>query len=176
MCIVTRINCIVFTSSFTPSAIFGAFINSFTQYSHLIYIYFVHYLFIHSFLHSLTFPSLSYSFIHLFIHSFILIVSGGASQGYIVEIVVRYITTELRVPASGSQYYTYDSVWGITWAWFWLMTDARYIVLPLISRYHCLDPTNCDISRVHCTHYICIKASQVFITLYPLTVKKCIRS
>ena len=87
MCIVTRINCIIFTSSFTPSAILG---HSSTQYSHVIYIYFVHYLFIHSFLHSLTFPSLSYSFIRLFIHSFIFIVSGGASQGYIVEIVVRY--------------------------------------------------------------------------------------
>ena len=37
-------------------------------------------------------------------------------------------------------------------AWFWLMTDARYIVLPLISRYHCLDPTNHDISRVHCIY------------------------
>ena len=36
-------------------------------------------------------------------------------------------------------------------AWFWLMTDARYIALPLISRYHCLDPTNRDISRVHCS-------------------------
>ena len=36
-------------------------------------------------------------------------------------------------------------------AWFWLMTDARYIALPLISRYHCLDPTNRDISGLHCT-------------------------
>ena len=35
-------------------------------------------------------------------------------------------------------------------AWFWLMTDARYIALPLISRYHCLDPTNRDISGLHC--------------------------
>ena len=31
------------------------------------------------------------------------------------------------------------------------MTDARYIALPLISRYHCLDPTNRDISGLHCT-------------------------
>ena len=30
------------------------------------------------------------------------------------------------------------------------MTVARYIVLPLISRYHCVDPTNRDIARVHC--------------------------
>ena len=30
------------------------------------------------------------------------------------------------------------------------MTDARYIALPLISRYHCLDPTNRDISGLHC--------------------------
>ena len=65
---------------------------------HVVYIYFVHYLFIHLFLDSLTFPSLSYSFIHLFIHSFILIVSGGASQGYIVEIVVR-IFSSLLVPS-----------------------------------------------------------------------------
>ena len=36
-------------------------------------------------------------------------------------------------------------------AWFWLVTDARYIALPLISRYHRLDPTNHDISRVHCS-------------------------
>ena len=36
-------------------------------------------------------------------------------------------------------------------AWFWLMTDARYIALPLISRYHCLDPTNRDILGLHCT-------------------------
>ena len=35
-------------------------------------------------------------------------------------------------------------------AWFWLMTVAWYIALPLISRYHCLDPTNRDILRVHC--------------------------
>ena len=63
----------------------------------LIYIYLVHYLFIHSFLHSLTFPSLSYSFIHLFIHSFILIVSGGASQGYIVEIVCPIIVRNVVV-------------------------------------------------------------------------------
>ena len=33
---------------------------------------------------------------------------------------------------------------------FWLMTVALYIALPLTSRYHCLDPTNRDISRVHC--------------------------
>ena len=31
------------------------------------------------------------------------------------------------------------------------MTVARYIPLPLTSRYHCLDPINRDISRVHCT-------------------------
>ena len=30
-------------------------------------------------------------------------------------------------------------------------TRPRYIALPLISRYHCLDPTNRDISRVHST-------------------------
>ena len=38
-------------------------------------------------------------------------------------------------------------------AWFWHMTDARYIALPLLSRYHCLEPTNRDISRVHCTYH-----------------------
>ena len=32
------------------------------------------------------------------------------------------------------------------------MTDARYIALPFISRYHCLDPTNRDISGLHCIH------------------------
>ena len=31
-----------------------------------------------------------------------------------------------------------------------LMTVARYIALSLISRYHCLDPANRYISRVHC--------------------------
>ena len=36
-------------------------------------------------------------------------------------------------------------------AWFGLMTVARYIALSLISRYHCLDPTNRDISGLHCT-------------------------
>ena len=46
-------------------------------------------------------------------------------------------------------------------AWFWLMTDARYIALPLISRYHCLDPTNRDISGLHC-----IMAADVRPTLY----------
>ena len=35
-------------------------------------------------------------------------------------------------------------------AWFGLMTVARYIALSLISRYHCLDPTNRDISALHC--------------------------
>ena len=30
------------------------------------------------------------------------------------------------------------------------MTVARYIALSLISRYHCLDPTNCDILGLHC--------------------------
>ena len=35
-------------------------------------------------------------------------------------------------------------------AWFWLMSVTRYIALSLISQYHCLDPTNRDISRVHC--------------------------
>ena len=34
------------------------------------------------------------------------------------------------------------------------MTDARYIALPLISRYHCLDPTNRDISGLHCIRLI----------------------
>ena len=33
---------------------------------------------------------------------------------------------------------------------FRLMTVARYMVLPLISWYHCLDPTVRDILRVHC--------------------------
>ena len=33
------------------------------------------------------------------------------------------------------------------------MTVARYIALPLISRYHCLDPTNRDISGLHCIWY-----------------------
>ena len=33
---------------------------------------------------------------------------------------------------------------------FGLMTVARYIALSLISRYHCLDPTNRDISGLHC--------------------------
>ena len=36
-------------------------------------------------------------------------------------------------------------------AWFWPMRVARYIAHPLILRYHCLDPTNHDISRVHCS-------------------------
>ena len=35
--------------------------------------------------------------------------------------------------------------------WFGHLTVARYISLPPISRYHSLDPTNHDISRVHCT-------------------------
>ena len=35
--------------------------------------------------------------------------------------------------------------------WFWLKTVTRYIALSLISRYHCLDPTSRDISRVHCS-------------------------
>ena len=35
-------------------------------------------------------------------------------------------------------------------AWFGLMTVARYIALSLISWYHCLDPTNRDISGLHC--------------------------
>ena len=34
--------------------------------------------------------------------------------------------------------------------WFRLMTDAQYIALSLTSRNHYLDPTNRDISRVHC--------------------------
>ena len=34
--------------------------------------------------------------------------------------------------------------------WFWLMTVAWYIALQLTPRYHCLDPTNRDMSRVHC--------------------------
>ena len=33
------------------------------------------------------------------------------------------------------------------------MTVARYIALSLISRYHCLDPTNRDISGLHCIKY-----------------------
>ena len=45
-------------------------------------------------------------------------------------------------------------------AWFWLMTVGRYIALPLISRYHCLDPTNRDISRVHCT---CVISNKFYI-------------
>ena len=34
--------------------------------------------------------------------------------------------------------------------WFQLMTVSWYSALPLVSRYHFLDPYNCDISRVHC--------------------------
>ena len=37
-----------------------------------------------------------------------------------------------------------------TWPGFWLMAVARYIALPLISRYLSMDPTNCDISGLHC--------------------------
>ena len=32
------------------------------------------------------------------------------------------------------------------------MTVARYITLSLISRYHCFDPTNRDISGLHCIY------------------------
>ena len=38
-----------------------------------------------------------------------------------------------------------------TWPGFWLMAVARYIALPLISRYLSMDPTNRDISGLHCT-------------------------
>ena len=37
-----------------------------------------------------------------------------------------------------------------TWPGFWLMAVARYIALPLISRYLSMDPTNRDISGLHC--------------------------
>ena len=40
--------------------------------------------------------------------------------------------------------------WLVNRARFWRMTVARYISLSLILRYHCLDPTNCDILSVHC--------------------------
>ena len=38
--------------------------------------------------------------------------------------------------------------------WCWLLTSAGYIALSLISQYHCLDPNNRDISRVHCIESI----------------------
>ena len=40
-----------------------------------------------------------------------------------------------------------------TWPGFWLMAVARYIALPLISRYLSMDPTNRDISGLHCIWY-----------------------
>ena len=40
-----------------------------------------------------------------------------------------------------------------TWPGFWLMAVARYIALPLISRYLSMDPTNRDISGLHCTWF-----------------------
>ena len=47
------------------------------------------------------------------------------------------------------------------------MTVARYIALSLISRYHCLDPTNCDISGLHCTYLQFIKNNSLCLTLWP---------
>ena len=46
-------------------------------------------------------------------------------------------------------------------AWFGLMTVVRYITLSLISRYHCLDPTNRDISGLHCISFHSHFASDV---------------
>ena len=42
-----------------------------------------------------------------------------------------------------------------TWPGFWLMAVARYIALPLISRYLSMDPTNRDISGLHCIVMSC---------------------
>ena len=65
------------------------------------------------------------------------------------------------------------------------MTDARYIALPLISLYHCLDPINHDISRVYCMsvavncrykliwkfHTTCVDPSQLMDSLVECVCK-----
>ena len=50
------------------------------------------------------------------------------------------------------------------------MTVARYIALPLISRYRCLDPTNCAISGVHCTVPLILQWSETSELLYLLSI------
>ena len=57
----------------------------------------------------------------------------------------------------------------------WQTLHARYIALLLISRYQCLDPTNHNISRVHCImFYIYLNASQ-YNTLFSFTLFSCLK-
>ena len=51
-------------------------------------------------------------------------------------------------------------------AWFGLMTVARYIALSLISRYHCLDPTNRYISGLHCIGSFIWHQKWLFYTMF----------
>ena len=69
---------------------------------------------------------------------------GFVMQCQILINVNIFVAYELNLPHTKSLL-----LLAMRWK-FWLMTDARYISLPLISRYHCLDTTNRDISRVHC--------------------------
>ena len=45
------------------------------------------------------------------------------------------------------------------------MTVARYVALSLISRYHCLDPTNRDISGLHCIIIIIVIVIVIIIII-----------
>ena len=64
--------------------------------------------------------------------------------------VILFTVYVLNLPLNTQRPF-YRSQCAGKWFWFWFMTDARYIVLPLILWDHCLDPTNGNISRVHCT-------------------------
>ena len=77
-----------------------------------------------------------------------------------VNIFVAYV---LNLPLN-TERPNYRSNAQVNGTWFWLMTDAWYIALPLISWYHCLDPTSRDISRVHC-----ISSISRWATLWPST-------
>ena len=58
-----------------------------------------------------------------------------------------------------------------TWPGFWLMAVARYIALPLISQYLSMDPTNRDISGLHCTTVTDSDAAQYgMVTLLVCTI------
>ena len=80
--------------------------------------------------------------------------NGFVMQHQILINVIIFVAYVLNLPLNTQRSHSRSQRAG-NGAWFWLMTDARYIALPLISRYHCLDPTNRDISGLHCiTFYV----------------------
>ena len=88
-------------------------------------------------------------------------------QRQILINVMIFIAYALNLPLNTQRPHHRSHRWK-TLPGFWLMAVARYIALPLISRYLSMDPTNRDISGLHCIEMAPVVFMGAFLS------KKCI--